>query len=153
MKAEKKTPILCDEDCNHCAVIHNRQVSLLMNTLLHVYGDGIETIANEICPNLVCCADCHVDDFCHFGDDDTGKSICEIDKKSRVLAERMKTAKTPETIGHRWTYAGVAAAARRFGCSREHLSKVLHGKRKANETLRRRLARMGITTTVDGEDL
>ena len=55
-------------------------------------------------------------------------------------------AKAPETIGHRWTYAGVAAAARRFGCSREHLSKVLHGKRKANERIARGLKRMGIET-------
>ena len=53
-------------------------------------------------------------------------------------------AKAPETIGHRWTYAGVAAAARRFGCSREHLSKVLHGKRKAHERIARGLRRMGV---------
>ena len=45
---------------------------------------------------------------------------------------------------------GVAAAARRIGCSAGHLSSVLHGKRKANETLRRRLARLGVTCTVDG---
>ena len=58
------------------------------------------------------------------------------------------TAKMPETIGHRWTYAGGAAAARRFGCSREHLSKVLHGKRKANERLARTLRRMGVEVEV-----
>ena len=55
-----------------------------------------------------------------------------------------KTAKAPETIGHRWTYAGVAATARRIGCSREHLSRVLHGTRKPNEKLARALWRMGI---------
>jgi len=58
------------------------------------------------------------------------------------------TAKTPETIGHRWTYDGVAAAARRIGCSREHLSKVLHGKRKANEHIARGLRRMGVEVEV-----
>ena len=57
-------------------------------------------------------------------------------------------AKAPETIGHRWTYDGVAAAARRFGCSREHLSKVLHGKRKANERIARGLRRMGVEVEV-----
>jgi len=54
------------------------------------------------------------------------------------------------TIKKRTAYVGVAAAARRFGCTREHLSRVLHGSRKPNETLRRRLARLGVTCTVDG---
>lgn len=57
-------------------------------------------------------------------------------------------AKAPETIGHRWTYAGVAAAARRLGCSREHLSRVLHGKRKANKRIARGLRRMGVEVEV-----
>ena len=48
------------------------------------------------------------------------------------------------TIECRLTYAGITAAARRFGCSREHLSKVLHGKRKANERIARGLRRMGV---------
>lgn len=50
-------------------------------------------------------------------------------------------------------YGGVARVARLIGCHPGHLSYILHGHRKANETLRRRLARMGITTTVDGEKL
>ena len=58
------------------------------------------------------------------------------------------TAKAPETIGHRWTYAGVAATARRIGCSREHLSKVLHGKRKANPKIARTLRHMGVKVEV-----
>lgn len=45
----KKINYLCNEDCNHCAIIQNRQVSLLMNTLLHIYGDDIEEIGNAIC--------------------------------------------------------------------------------------------------------
>ena len=48
---------------------------------------------------------------------------------------------------------GVATVARRIGCHPGHLSYILHGHRKASETIRRRLARMGITTTVDGEAL
>lgn len=59
-----------------------------------------------------------------------------------------RKAKTPETIWHQWTYAGVAAAARRLGCSREHLSRVLHGKRKANERIARGLRRMGVEVEV-----
>lgn len=50
-------------------------------------------------------------------------------------------------------YSGVAVVARRIGCHPVHLSYILHGHRKASAVLRRRLARMGITTTVTGEAL
>ena len=56
---------------------------------LHTYGDDIEEIGNEICPNLCCCADCHIDDYCHIGDDD-GKRLCEIDNLSRELAQKFR---------------------------------------------------------------
>ena len=59
-----------------------------------------------------------------------------------------ETAKMPETIGRRWTFAGVADTARRIGCSREHLSKVLHGKRKANPKIARTLRHMGVEVEV-----
>ena len=55
-----------------------------------------------------------------------------------------------KTIEQRLAYVGVAATARHFGCSREHLSRVLHGSRKPNAALVRRLARLGVTCTVDG---
>ena len=48
----------------------------------------------------------------------------------------------------RLSYEGVGAAARRIGCSREHLSRVLHGKRKANAAIRRGLRRMGVEVEV-----
>lgn len=53
-------------------------------------------------------------------------------------------AKTPGKIERRLMYAGITAVARRLGCSREHLSKVLHGKRKANDALAQKLKRMGV---------
>ena len=59
-----------------------------------------------------------------------------------------ETAKMPETIGRRWTFAGVADTARRIGCSREHLSRVLHGKRKASPNIARTLRRMGVKVGV-----
>lgn len=46
---------------------------------------------------------------------------------------------------------GIAVVARQIGCHPIHLTYIMHGKRKANDTLRRRLARLGITTTVDGQ--
>lgn len=59
-----------------------------------------------------------------------------------------EAAKMPETIGRRWTFAGVADVARRIGCSREHLSRVLHGKRKANPNIARTLRHMGVKVEV-----
>ena len=47
-------------------------------------------------------------------------------------------------------YRGLTQAARLLGCSRPHLSYVLHGQRKPSEKLVRGLARMGVTCTVDG---
>lgn len=47
-------------------------------------------------------------------------------------------------------YRGLTGAARRLGCSRAHLSYVLHGQRKPSDRLARGLARLGVTCTVDG---
>ena len=43
----------------------------------------------------------------------------------------------------RLVFSGVKHTARQLGVSREHLTQVLHGSLKANETLARRLQRMG----------
>ena len=48
---------------------------------------------------------------------------------------------------------GVAVVARQIGCHPIHLTYIMHGKRKANDTLRRRLNRMGITHTAEGEEI
>lgn len=68
------------------------------------------------------------------------------------MATETKTEQAP-VLRLEVRYGGVANVARRIGCHPGHLSYILHGHRKANETLRRRLARMGITTTVDGKEL
>lgn len=44
----------------------------------------------------------------------------------------------------RVVYRGLTAAARSLGCSRAHLSYVLHGKRKPSDRLARQLRRMGV---------
>ena len=48
---------------------------------------------------------------------------------------------------------GVASIARLVGCHPGHLSYILHGRRKANDDLRRRLKRLGVTHDVNGEEL
>ena len=49
-------------------------------------------------------------------------------------------------------YRGLTKAARLLGCSRPHLSYVLHGHRKPSARLVRGLRRMGVTCTVDGTE-
>lgn len=84
-----KHTYLCNEDCNHCEAIRNRQVSLALHVLRDVFGEIVTDIVNEVCPNLTCCADCHIDDFCHLCDDD-GSKICEIDARADRLAGKWK---------------------------------------------------------------
>lgn len=96
MKARKpmeKAKFLCNERCSECSAIENRQAALLMNVLLEVYGDGVYEIANSICPNMTCCPDCRIDDFCHMGDDG-GRGICEIEAEARRLARRFRQGQT-----------------------------------------------------------
>jgi hypothetical protein len=59
----------CDEDCNHCPVIlhdNSRMLTKVMNELYDKFGGEALTIINRNCPNMTCCADCHIDDFTHF---------------------------------------------------------------------------------------
>ena len=94
-RPERTVKFLCDEQCNKCVVMENRQVALLMNVLLEVYGDGVNEIANSICPNMTCCPDCRIDDFFHEGDDD-GRSICEIEREARRIARSFRGGREDE---------------------------------------------------------
>lgn len=92
-KPMEKAKFFCNERCSECRAIENRQAALLMNVLLEVYGDGVVQIANSICPNMTCCPDCRIDDFCHMGDDG-GRGICEIEAEARRLARRFRQRQT-----------------------------------------------------------
>ena len=70
----------CDEDCNHCGIWANRQFSLLINILHDRFGAEVYRITQAVCPNMTCCADCHIDDFCH----DDG---CEIANEADALVQ------------------------------------------------------------------
>ena len=48
----------------------------------------------------------------------------------------------------RVVYRGLTQAARLLGCSRAHLSYVLHGQRKPSESLARKLKGMGVDLEV-----
>ena len=67
------------------------------------------------------------------------------------LCVRNTTTSPLKTVTTRRCF-GIAATARAIGCHPIHLTYIMHGQRKPNDTLRRRLARMGITCTVDGEE-
>ena len=65
----------------------------------------------------------------------------------------MMKARLEKVKETRIVYRGLTGAARALGCSRVHLSYVLHGQRKPGERLRRGLKRLGVTCTVDGSEL
>ncbi len=68
----------CNEDCNHCDIHMNRQFSLLINALYVKFGEEVYRITQNICPNMTCCADCGLDDFCHV-------EGCEIADEAEAL--------------------------------------------------------------------
>src|SRR5574340_362490 len=62
---------LCDRKCNDCPLMreeNSRMVTRILNELRNKFGDEVTEIVNSFCPNLTCCFDCHIDDFCHFED-------------------------------------------------------------------------------------
>ena len=87
----------CDEDCNHCEAANNRQVSVILNALREVFGKGVYRVVQHYCPNLTCCADCRIDDFCHF-------EGCEIVDEAERCAEAMsggsEAADSTTEFGH-----------------------------------------------------
>jgi len=59
---------LCDGDCNHCPIINHknsRLLSAILNEAYDRFGNEFYQIVQGACPNLTCCRDCHIDDFCH----------------------------------------------------------------------------------------
>ena len=57
-------------------------------------------------------------------------------KRNNATLERIEQVRV--------VYRGLTQAARALGCSRAHLSYVLHGQRKPSERLARALKRMGV---------
>ncbi len=63
-----KLPVLCNKECNNCPVIsheNNRMVTNILNKLHNKFGNEVYLIVQSLCPNLTCCFDCKIDDFCH----------------------------------------------------------------------------------------
>ncbi len=60
---------LCNQDCNNCPVIghpNSRMLSSILNKLYAKLGDEVYNIVQKSCPNMTCCYDCKIDDFCHI---------------------------------------------------------------------------------------
>jgi hypothetical protein len=54
--------------CNDCPLVNHpnsRMLTRIFNELYEKYGQGVWEIVESNCPNLTCCYDCHIDDFCH----------------------------------------------------------------------------------------
>lgn len=79
----------CNEKCCECSLTQldesngRKQLDLLLNILVNIYGDDVIKIANKVCPNLTCCSDCRIDDFCHT-------MGCEIDAEANRFANNWK---------------------------------------------------------------
>ena len=60
---------LCDEDCNNCKLVlteNSRMLTRIFNELFDKLGNDVYVIVQSYCPNLTCCYDCNIDDFCHL---------------------------------------------------------------------------------------
>ena len=68
----------CNENCNECPLMiyndSNRQLSMILNLINDKFGKEAYNIIQDNCPNLTCCSDCRIDDFCHI-------ESCEICEK------------------------------------------------------------------------
>lgn len=78
-------PRLCDEDCNHCPLLHTpntRHLAAILNAAYAIFGDTFYAIVEAMCPNLTVCPDCRIDDFCHIEGEscvlDTAKAMQAI---------------------------------------------------------------------------
>ena len=59
----------CDGKCNNCVLMNDLNAKILtviFNKLYDKFGSGVYDIVQNECPNLTCCYDCKIDDFCHF---------------------------------------------------------------------------------------
>ena len=71
-KARSRKPVrFCDENCNECPVVGHpnyRMVTVILNALYEMYGSSVYRVVQHYCPNMTVCADCRIDDFCHFSE-------------------------------------------------------------------------------------
>ena len=44
---------------------NSRILTKIFNQAYDLFGDAFYRIVQDACPNLTCCYDCHIDDFCH----------------------------------------------------------------------------------------
>jgi hypothetical protein len=44
---------------------NSRLLTAVLNKALDKFGNDFYQIVQNACPNLTCCFDCHIDDFCH----------------------------------------------------------------------------------------
>lgn len=59
----------CDGKCNSCVLLSNSNAKILtviFNKMYDKFGDDAYFIVQNECPNLTCCYDCGIDDFCHI---------------------------------------------------------------------------------------
>ena len=88
-KVPKTFVKLCDRNCNECPIINHpnsKIVTVILNSLLERFGEDVYKIVQSNCPNLTCCFDCHIDDFCHT-------EGCKLSKEAEKQAKSLKSDK------------------------------------------------------------
>lgn len=69
MNLKNERTALCNEECNNCPIIshpNSKLVTKIFNEAYDEFGTAFHHIVQKHCPNLTCCYDCRIDDFCHF---------------------------------------------------------------------------------------
>ena len=59
---------VCNSDCNRCPVIlhpNSRMVTKIINELYDKFGEEVNAIIINNCPNMTVCYDCRIDDLTH----------------------------------------------------------------------------------------
>jgi hypothetical protein len=44
---------------------NGKMITRILNEAHEQFGNGLYRIVQNLCPNLTCCFDCRIDDFCH----------------------------------------------------------------------------------------
>ena len=93
----------CDENCNNCPLMQEgnaKMLTVIFNALYEQFGSEAYRTVEDHCPNLTCCFDCHIDDFCHVEGCElvaAAEEYCVAKNKTQQPQERHYS---PENVGN-----------------------------------------------------
>jgi len=75
-------------------------LTVIFNALYEQFGSEAYRTVEDHCPNLTCCFDCHIDDFCHVEGCElvaAAEEYCVAKNKTQQPQERHYS---PENVGN-----------------------------------------------------